>query len=420
MISSQRSAGRHAALGVLLLVSLTTALARGLGETFAVFLLPIGQEMAWQRGPLTSIYSVCMGVTGLVAPMVGLMLDHLGPRLLYGSGLLALGGGLMLAGSATHLWHLIAAIGLLVGYGISAIGIIPASALLARWYDRHLATANSIAYAGFGSGTLVLAPLAQVLIDGQGWRGAYYLLGGVVLAIGVPALFLPWSRIAAGRLDHCALGNRAVDPADGIGPRLAAATRTRGFWALFATYFVTALGVYAVSLQSVAYLVEQGFEPLEAASAFGFTGMLTVIGMIITGTAADRYGNRITATISYLCTLTGIVALFALQLWSGFALVLVFVLFFGISLGARGPILATLSSNLFPGRGLGAIYGAITMGQGLGAAAGSWLTGILHDVTGGYDLGFVIAGGFILAGITLFWTVPEMRGGRRGSKEHAL
>ena len=409
MTTSQSSSSGLAALGVLILVSLTTALARGLGETYAVFLLPIGHEMGWDRGTLTSVYSVCMGVTGLVAPMVGLMLDRLGSRLLYCSGLLALGAGFVLAAEATELWHLMGAIGLLVGFGISAIGIIPASTLLARWYDRHLATANSIAYAGFGSGTLVLAPIAQLLIEGQGWRTAYFLMGAVVLAITAPALFLPWSRIDAGRIGRPSVRVKTNDPADGIGSRLTAAARTRGFWALFVTYFVTAVGVYAVSLQSVAYLVDQGFEPLQAASAFGLTGVLTVIGMIATGTAADRFGNRITATLSYMCTLLGIASLFLLQIWSGFALVLMFVLFFGISMGARGPILATLSANLFPGRGLGVIYGAITMGQGLGAATGSWLTGVLHDVTGGYDVGFMIAAGFILLGITVFWTVPEMR-----------
>ena len=141
-------------------------------------------------------------------------------------------------------------------------------------------------------------------------------------------------------------------------------------------------------------------------------GDATVIertSMIATGTAADHFGNRITATISYMCTLIGIASLFMLQVWSGFAMVLMFVLFFGISMGARGPILATLSAYHFPGRGLGAIYGTITMGQGLGAATGSWITGVLHDITGGYDVGFVLAAGFILMGITLFWTVPEMR-----------
>src|SRR3546814_12023347 len=86
-------------------------------------------------------------------------------------------------------------------------------------------------------------------------------------------------------------------PADG-GPRLLRELRRRPFWALFLVFFLTAIAVFSVSLQSVAYLVEQGFSPLQAAGAFGFTGVLSIAGMLATGTAADRFGNRITATVS--------------------------------------------------------------------------------------------------------------------------
>src|SRR3546814_11748591 len=58
-------------------------------------------------------------------------------------------------------------------------------------------------------------------------------------------------------------------PADG-GPRLLRELRRRPFWALFLVFFLTAIAVFSVSLQSVAYLVEQGFSPLQAAGAFGF------------------------------------------------------------------------------------------------------------------------------------------------------
>src|SRR3546814_18290550 len=85
-------------------------------------------------------------------------------------------------------------------------------------------------------------------------------------------------------------------PADG-GPRLLRELRRRPFWALFLVFFLTAIAVFSVSLQSVAYLVEQGFSPLQAAGAFGFTGVLSIAGMLATGTAADRFGHRITATV---------------------------------------------------------------------------------------------------------------------------
>jgi MFS family permease len=77
-------------------------------------------------------------------------------------------------------------------------------------------------------------------------------------------------------------------------------------------------------------------------------------------------------------------------------------------MGARGPIVSTIAATLFAGRGLGTIYGTITTGQGLGAAAGSWIAGFLHDLTGGYDAGFLMSSVFIGLAVILFWTVPEL------------
>ena len=72
-----------------------------------------------------------------------------------------------------------------------------------------------------------------------------------------------------------------------------------------------------------------------------------------------------------------------------------------------------MAATNFSGAGLGTIFGTISTGQGLGAAAGAWFAGFLHDATGGYDVGFMVSSGFILAAITLFWTVPELRARRR-------
>jgi MFS family permease len=390
-----------AALGVLALCFTMNAIARGMGETFAVFLLPIGEATGWDRVALTSIYSVFMAINGLCSPVVGIVFDRLGPRALYLLGLITLGGGYVLAGLATELWQLYLCLGLMTGFGVASIGMIPASALIARWFGTRLATAMAIASAGLGTGTLALAPVAQLLIEGVGWRDSYMWLGGAVLAVAIPVSLLPWGTIRRGVVERATQGV-------GDAPVLRSAIRARAFWALFGVFFVTAVGVFGVSLQSVAYLIEQGMKPLEAASAFGFTGMLSIAGMLVTGTAADRFGNRITATISYLCTLIGIAALFLLQTHLSLVLLGAFVLFFGISMGARGPIVSTVSAILFSGRGLGTIYGTITTGQGLGAGVGSWMAGFLHDVTGGYDVGFLVSTGFILIGITLFWTVPEL------------
>lgn len=396
-----------AALGVLALCFLLNALARGAGETYAVFLLPIGAETGWARADLTSVYSVYMLANGLASPFVGAAFDRFGGRALYVFGLISLGGGFWLAGHMEHLWHLSVTVGVMGGLGIASLGMVPGSILISRWFDARMGTAMAIASTGLGTGTLVLAPTAQVLVDGVGWRGGYGLIGGTILLLALPVALLPWRRITAGVVKRAPAASAGL-PTEGI----ARAIRTRPFWALFFAFFLTAVGGYGVALQTVAYLVEQGFEPIQAAGAFGFAGMLSIFGMLMVGAAADRYGNRVSVTVSYIATLLGIVSLALVQVHPGFAFVVGFVIFFGGSMGARGPIIATLSATTFSGKGIGAIYGTITTGQGLGAALGTWLAGFLHDVSGGYTVGFMTSSGFMLAAVTIFWVVPELA--RRG------
>ena len=84
------------------------------------------------------------------------------------------------------------------------------------------------------------------------------------------------------------------------------AVRTGAFWGLFAAYLFTSVAAYSVLPHSVAYLIEEGFNPLVAASVFGLTGMLSVFGILSVGWLSDRFGRLRTATFSYLSTVVGI------------------------------------------------------------------------------------------------------------------
>ena len=131
--------------------------------------------------------------------------------------------------------------------------------------------------------------------------------------------------------------------------------------------------------------------------------------MILTGLAADRWPRHIVATISYILSFIAIISLALMQLYPSIFLLILFILGFGLSAGARGPIITTLMAEIFAGKGLASIYGATNLGQGFGAAAGAILAGLLFDLTGGYNFGFLLCSVFTLLGAILFWTVPQIR-----------
>ncbi|MFY9315483.1 MAG: MFS transporter [Burkholderiales bacterium] len=383
-------------------------LGRGVGDTYTVFLRPIEAEFGWSRSQLTSVYSAYLLVNGFIAPLVGFFFDRAGPRWVYAAGLGTLGTAFVLAGSLTNLWHFYLLVGALVGVGVSMTGMVPASALLARWYRARLSIAIGVAFSGVGVGTVILVPFAQFLVSGWDWRTAYHVLGGMLLAAAVVVpLVLPWRRFAAG---HPALAPAAQRPGEAAaGWTLRAAMRTPIYRALATVFFCTAMGMFAVIVQLVVFLIDAGFSPIAAATVFGIVGMLSAASVMSSGFVAERFGYRQTVTASFAGSMTGIVLLLLVSAWPSWLLLCLFVPVFGLCMGVRGPIVSSVCTRHFAGPRVATIYGTIYSTNALGAAAGSLIGGVLHDLTGGYAAAY----GFALCSLGVaavpFLAVPALR-----------
>jgi MFS family permease len=383
-------------------------LGRGVGDTYTVFLQPIERDFGWSRSQLTSVYSVYLLVNGFIAPLVGFFFDRAGPRWVYAAGLATLGSAFVLAGALTNLWHFYLLVGAMVGVGVSMTGMVPASALLARWYRTRLSIAIGIAFSGVGVGTVILVPVAQYLVSGWDWRTAYHVLGGVLLAAAVLVpLVLPWRRFTAGHPALARAPQRAGE-ADG-GWTLRTAMRSPIYRALATVFFCTAMGMFAVIVQLVVFLIDAGFSPLAAASAFGVVGMLSAASVMSSGFVAERFGYRQTVTASFAGSMAGVVLLIALSAWPSWPLLAVFVPVFGLCLGVRGPIISSVCTRHFAGPRVATIYGTIYSTNALGAALGSLIGGALHDFSGGYTAAYVFALCSLAVAAVPFWAVPALR-----------
>jgi predicted MFS family arabinose efflux permease len=369
-----------------------------------VFLLPLQSQFGWQRAQMTSVYSMLMLVAGLVSPFAGWVFERFGPRVLYAAGIALLGAGTLMASVTQQLWHLYVGIGVFVGLGAGAVGMVPAAALLSWWFgSKRMSSAIGVAYAGFGCGSLLIVPLAQAAIDAWGWREAYRAIGFGMLALSLVSIALPWRAISAPRPDP-------LPKSGGAKPRspLMAAMRERRFWLLVQVMFFTALGMYIVVVQSVAYLVDAGFSPLQAATAFGACGMLSVVGVSSSGWLSDRFSPRKATAVSFTGTALGIAALYAISFKPSEALLVAYVILFGVCQGARGPVVAGLSARLFSGPGQATVYGAIYALMSFGTGLGALLSGALHDWTNGYRAGFMLALVSVALAAAPFWTSNQL------------
>ena len=400
---------RETATLVVILAFVMNLLSRGIGETFAVFLLPIESEMGWSRTTLAGIYAIYMGAHGLAAVVIGWFVDRVGPRVVYTIGLLAYGLAFLLAQFGTEPWHFYLTTGVMAGIAMTAIGMTTATVLITRWYHgpraRQLSPAIGIAYSGMGAGVIIWIPITNQLIEMLGWRETYRTLGIILCVLAVIVYVLPWSKLQLTPLPLSRFGSVLGGSKDG---HLRAALKTKMFWLLFVIMFITAVAMYLVGPQMVAYLVSVGFDSTVASLAFSINGFLTVFGIAGTGWLARYFGMKRVATISYAMSITAVILLACLTVLPVMALLALAILPLGLSQGARGPIVSVQASQAFSGQGLGAIYGAITMGVGLGGMSGAWLSGVFYDVTGGYILSYSVSVVCALAGVGLFWMMREV------------
>jgi MFS family permease len=390
-------------LGVCFAMSL---LGRGAGETFTVYLLPVSATFGWDRAEVISVYSLAALATGVASPFVGRLFDRSGPRTVFGLGLLLLGVGFSSAAFTQRLWQLQVSIGLAAGLGSACVGNITGSLLLSRWFGSRLPAAMAVVYSAAGAGILILVPISQILIDQFGWRGAYHITGAALLGSTALLVLLPWQRLAAGSGKLSPSGQIKVA---GEAWTLFAAMRHPAFWALFSTFFFTAVGVYAVSVQVVAYLIEAGFAPLQAATAWGLSGVLLLFGMLAVSWLDALIGRRQAILLSYTLTAAGMAMLWLLRSYPSVWLLYGFLVCFGGTIGSRGPLITATAMTIFRGKSIGTIFGTISVGSGMGSALGSWGGGLIHDLSGGYNLviGFALAS--IMVGMIALLVVPALR-----------
>jgi MFS family permease len=167
--------------------------------------------------------------------------------------------------------------------------------------------------------------------------------------------------------------------------------------------------MYAIAPQVVAYLIDAGFPPLQAATAWGFSGVVLLFGMLGVSWLDGIIGRRPSVLFSYALSIAGIFLLWLLQWYPNVWILTGFVVCFGSMIGSRGPLLTATAMKIFRGKRVGTIYGTITIGSGLGSAFGSWSGGLIHDLSHSYNPLIAFALISVILGMIPFLVVPALR-----------
>jgi MFS family permease len=385
------------------------AVGNGLYFSFSVFLVPLVEEFHWSRALTAGAQSVSTVLQGLLSPIAGILVDRFGPRRVILAGAALLSGASILGATIHSAEELYLYTGLLGAAGLVGLGPVPMGVLISRWFSARRGRAVGVAFSGMGFGVFVMGPLAQWLIASMGWRVASATLGVGAFCVLAPVVWIGAHDPQPDRGEGVPDGTRVLarNEASSDGPpadrTLRRALGAPAFWALWLAYLCTPLAVFPIATHQVAFAIDHGFAPLLAASVFGVAGLMSIVGRVSFGLAADRFGGPLAATVSYGCTAGGALALLALETDPRAGWLVAYALLFGLGFGARGPIITAMASDLFGGRRFGVIYGALSVGNGLGGAIGPWFGGVVYDVMGSYRVVFLTSVVFCALGSACFW-----------------
>jgi MFS family permease len=339
----------------------------GAGYAYGVLLPVLVSDVGIDPGAASGVFSVTILVFFLAGAPAGALADRDGPRRVLVAGAAMTGGGLLLASAATGPAALFVGHGLLVGAGM-ATTFVPLTAVVARVFDRQRVVAMSVAVSGIGVGTLVMAPLVAGLIDVVGWRQAYAGLGvGTTVVLSLCALLLPGPATAQ-------------DAPAGEDPVPGGVLGTRDYRVLYGAQVLLALALFIPFALLPAYAQSSGVAPVAAAGLVGLLGLASVVGRLLLGVVARRFGVLSSYRFCYLL----IGGSFALWLLPGgsYAALAVFAVAFGIGYGGFVALLPAVVAELFGLARFGTLIGILYTANAFGAGVGPWVAGALVEPYG--------------------------------------
>lgn len=419
-------------------------MAAGVG-TFVVpmFFEPMSREMGWSLTLVTvGVTAQTVAYSGL-APVLGYFLDRFGARPVMLFGAIAAGTGLLMLTQVREVWHfwiLYATVGAL---GLHEIGGFTGPVLITKWFVRFRGRAMAIATMGTTIGGMVMAPIVGALIATVGWRGAWQILGVLVLVVMVPLVLVFIRRQpedmgllpdgekageappagaagvagepASGQEREQASGHRGGDkverrrnaPAE-ITWTLKEAMRTRTLWLLVVAMNLVHVSATAIVVHMVPFLtLQEGLSAPTAGLVVSARLVASTISRAIWGLATERFPINLCLGVAFASRAMNPLTLVLLPYPLNVAGV-VLTSFTGSGFQVLQPM---AFANYFGRRYSGTILGSVRPFLTVATLVGPLLIAAVYDLTGTFTPAFVFAGGLglVSAVIALFATAPRKK-----------
>jgi len=380
---------------------------------FTAVFEPIANEFSWSYAQISLAASLRGLEMGLLAPLIGLIVDRWGPRRLMFTGALIGGIGLIFLSRTDSLGMFYGAF-VLIAIGLSTCTSTVTVTAVTNWFRKNVGLAIGIVTSGFALGGLMV-PLVTVIIDGLGWRNAMAIFGLGLWTVGLPlSLIVRHKPEQYGLQPDGAVISTIFDDESSTLPRdtrddikIKQVLISRPFWHIALMTIYQSFGVGAVVTHVMPYFSSIGIERSVSGLMASAIPLASICGRLSFGWFSDRFAKKRIAAISVIFIVIGLI-LFGCVPNLGMWVLLPFALLFGIGWGGGVPMRPALLSEYFGrariGTLLGFVFGVAMVGHIVGAPLAGWL----FDIWGNYQtVWFLFAGlgAFALASIL---TIPNL------------
>jgi len=378
-------------------------IAEGLLFSFGVFFEPLLSEFGWTR----VVTSGAISLAGIVLPLVGIvsgrLTDRFGPRpILVASGI-SFGMTYMLMSQISQFWHFY------ILYGVFAVGLglywLPLISTIPRWFISKRSLMMAIFTSGIGTGQLICPPMTTWLILENDWRSAYLSIGAISMVLIIAAAMLLRRNPEPMNLKPYGHVFSEPDelPKNPASFTVAQAWRTRQFW-LSSISFSAFVYCWATVLSHIViYGIGIGMSPSIAAWILAVVGIVGIPGRLVFGQLADSFGLKSMLLISFVLQAA---AFSLLTITSDVSSTFVFATIFGLSYGTVELLISPVLVELFGLRFLGNTAGLSQAFSSPGLLLGPVIAGYIFDVTGKYDMAFLICTVMCVVGFICSFLLP--------------
>lgn len=381
---------------------------------FSFFVTPMRDDLGWSFAALSWGFTLRLAVAGVSGPVLGVLLDKFGPRILGAvAGLIAGVSvlGLALIESVWAFYALFALSGL-TGFG-APMGQLMTTVPVAKWFQLNRGRAMAIAGIGLPLGTAIILPIVALIIDEFGWRTAWAMLGAFIILMTVPLCLIFMRKDPESVGMHPDGNPHALEEFAAAQARAGAASvstaedwtgrqalRSKAFWLVLISTASMSLVLPGTVVYRVSYWEDVGLSTGEIALATSLDPLTVSVTALLVGFVAEKVQTR------YIGLVGGLIVAGSM-LWMIFAhnsiwFMVAYSVMWGVGMGFNITVSNVIWPNYFGRRYLGTIRGLIfPVAIGASAASAPLFAVMLDATENAAWVWWVTVGGFLLSTLLL-------------------